>query len=100
MINHVVLFKLKQFNTNEEKQEILNQFEAKLLALKNYIPELKYIEVGKNYQIETASYDLCLITHFESIADLDIYRVHPEHLKVVDFVKEITVDRAAVDFEF
>ena len=99
MINHVVLFKLKAYNSAEEKKEVLNQFEAKLLALKGFIPELKHIEVGKHYLVDSPSYDLCLITHFESIADLDVYRVHPEHLKVVDFVKEITVDRAAVDYE-
>lgn len=100
MINHVVLFKLKQFDSAKEKQNALNKFERKLLALKEYIPELKYIEVGKHYVLDSPSYDLSLITHFESIADLDVYRVHPEHLKVVDFVKEITTDRAAVDYEF
>ena len=100
MINHVVLFKLKEYSSAEEKKEVLNQLEAKLLALKEYIPELKYVEVGKHYLIDSPSYDLSLITHFESIADLDVYRVHPEHLKVVDFVKEVTVERAAVDYEF
>ena len=100
MISHVVLFKLKQFATPEEKQKTLDQFEAKLLALKEFIPELKYIEVGRHYLIDSPSYDLSLITHFDSIADLDVYRVHPEHLKVIDFVKEITTERAAVDYEF
>lgn len=100
MINHIVLFKLKEFETSEQKQEALDQFKSKLLELKKHIPELKYIEVGLNYQLNAASYDLSLISHFESIEDLDVYRVHPEHLKVVDFVKEITVDRAAVDYEF
>ncbi|MBN2807712.1 MAG: Dabb family protein [Prolixibacteraceae bacterium] len=100
MINHVVLFKLKAFETLDEKQAVLNQFETQLLNLKNHIPELKYIEVGQNHQLQSASYDLCLISHFESLADLDVSRVHPEHLKVVEFVKNITVDRAAVDYEF
>jgi hypothetical protein len=100
MINHVVLFKLKAFDTSEEKQAVLNQFETQLLDLKKHIPELKYIEVGQNHQLQSASFDLCLISHFESLADLDVYRVHPEHLKVVEFVKNITVDRAAVDYEF
>ncbi|MDA3928137.1 MAG: Dabb family protein [Prolixibacteraceae bacterium] len=100
MINHIVLFKLKNYSTTEEKKEVLNQFKSKLLALKNYIPELKHIEVGQNYQVNAASYDLSLITHFDSFADLEIYRVHPEHLKVGDFVKEIVVERAAVDSEF
>lgn len=100
MINHVVLFKLNKYENSEEKQEVLNQFKTKLLDLKNFIPQLKFIEVGTNYQLNSASYDLCLITHFESIDDLKIYQVHPEHLKVVEFVKQVTSERAAVDFEF
>ncbi len=100
MINHVVLFKLKEFDTPEQKQEALDQFKNKLLDLKKHIPELKHIEVGKNHELKAASYDLCLISHFDDIAGLDVYRVHPEHLKVVEFVKEMTVDRAAVDYEF
>jgi hypothetical protein len=100
MINHVVLFKLKEFETIEEKQSVLNEFESKLLNLKSLIHELKFIEVGKHIHIDSPSYDLCLITHFDSVADLEIYKVHPDHLKVVDFVKQVTIDRAAVDFEF
>lgn len=100
MINHVVLFKLKDFASEAEKKDVLNQFETQLLNLKTHIPQLQYIEVGKNHQLQAASYDLCLISHFDNLADLDIYRVHPEHLKVVEFVKNITVDRAAVDYEF
>ncbi|MDA3881635.1 MAG: Dabb family protein [Prolixibacteraceae bacterium] len=100
MINHVVLFKLKEFETPALKQEALNQFESKLLALKKYIPELKHIEVGKHYLLDSPSYDLSLITHFENLNDLDIYRVHPEHKKVIDFAAQVVADRAAVDYEF
>jgi len=100
MINHVVLFKLKAFDTFQEKQLALDQFKAKLMALKNHIPELKYIEVGKHYTVDSPSFDLCLISHFETLADLEAYKIHPEHVKVTDFVKQIAVDRAAVDYEF
>lgn len=100
MINHVVLFKFKEFETPALKQEALNQFESKLLALKNVIPELKYIEVGKHYQLNSPSFDLCLITHFENADDLETYRVHPEHKKVIDFAAQVVADRAAVDYKF
>lgn len=100
MINHVVLFKLKKFDTSEQKETVLNEFKNRLLDLKKHIPQLKFIEVGKYYKLDSPSYDLSLITHFESVSDLDIYRVHPEHLKVVDFVNEVVTERAAVDYEF
>lgn len=100
MINHVVLFKLKEFDTREQKQESLEKFKTMLYNLQKHIPELKHIEVGLHYVLESPSFDLSLITHFESLADLDVYRVHPEHKKVIEYVNTIVVERAAVDYEF
>lgn len=99
MINHVVLFKLKEF-PDAEKKVALKKVKTALEALKDKIKELKYLEIGLNYELNGKSYDICLISHFETVADLDIYRVHPDHLAVFDLIKEVTVDRAAVDFIF
>ena len=99
MINHVVLFKLKDYPENE-KPAIIEEMKLLLEGLKSKIKELKYIEVGVNYQLNAKSYDIALISHFDSIEDLDKYRVHPEHQKVVARFAETTSERAAVDFEF
>lgn len=99
MINHVVLFKLKEYSA-EEKTKVINELKEMLLALKGKISELKYIEVGENYELTSKSYDLALISHFDNVEDLDVYRVHPEHQKVVARIGEVTVARAAVDFNF
>lgn len=99
MINHVVLFKLKEY-PNDEKVKIIAELKEKLLALKGKIAELKHIEVGENYELDSKSYDLALLSHFNNVADLDAYRVHPEHKKVVARIGETTVARAAVDFNF
>lgn len=99
MINHVVLFKLKDY-TIEQKPAIIAEMKSLLEGLSGKIGELKFIEVGVNYELETKSYDLALITHFDSIGDLDKYRVHPEHKKVIARFADFNLDRAAVDFEF
>ncbi len=99
MINHVVLFKLKQFPAGEKKS-VIAEVKALLEGLKDKIEELVYIEVGVNYELDSKSYDLALISHFRSIADLDRYRVHPAHMEVVKRMGEVTETRAAVDFEF
>ncbi len=99
MINHVVLFKLRDFS-EEEKMEVIAELKSKLLALKTKIAEVKYIEVGENYELAAGSYDLALISHFESLEDLDKYRTHPEHLKVVERIGQTTVARAVVDYQF
>lgn len=99
MINHVVLFKLKEFATNNEKEQILDEIKSKLLALKPVISQLKHIEVGSHYLLQSPSFDVCLITHFDTIVDLNAYQIHPEHVKVGEFIKANTIGRAAVDFE-
>ena len=99
MINHVVLFKLKDY-PEAQKEVVLHKIKSALEGLNGKIEQLKHLEVGLNYELNAKSYDVCLISHFETVADLDIYRVHPEHLKVVDLITEATVERAAVDFEF
>lgn len=100
MINHVVLFKLKKYESHSEKQNVISQIEDALLGLSGIIRELKHIEVGVNYELDAKSYDICLITHFDSVEALDSYRVHPEHVKVAELIGQHAVERAAVDFEF
>jgi hypothetical protein len=99
MINHIVLFKLKDYST-QEKQPIIAEMKSLLEGLNGKIDGLKYIEVGVNYELESKSFDLALLTHFDSIDDLDKYRVHPEHKKVIARFAEFNLERAAVDFEF
>lgn len=100
MINHVVLFKLKKYDSESEKQNVISSIEDALLGLSGKIAELKYIEVGINYELTTKSYDICLVSHFETVEQLDAYRIHPEHLKVAELIGLHVVERAAVDYEF
>ena len=99
MINHVVLFKLKDY-PSDEKAKVLAEIKSLLEGLSDKIPEVKFIEVGLNYEVDAKSHDICLLSHFETIEALDKYRVHPEHLKVVERIGETTVSRAAVDYVF
>lgn len=100
MINHVVLFKLKKYDSDSQKQTIIGSIEEALLSLSDKIKELKYIEVGVNYDLNAKSYDICLISHFNNLDDLETYRIHPEHVKVGELIGQHAVERAAVDYEF
>jgi hypothetical protein len=99
MINHVVLFKLKDF-PQAEKQEVREKIKSLLEGLYGKIDELKYIEVGLNVDPDTGAYDICLITHFENMEAFGVYRTHPEHLKAVEYIQATTISRAAVDYSF
>ena len=99
MINHIVLFKLKDY-PESQKAEVRAEMKSLLESLKDKIDVLRRMEVGLNYEMNAKSFDLALITHFDSLEDFEIYRIHPEHQKVIARFAEFRLDRAAVDFEF
>jgi hypothetical protein len=99
MIKHVVLFKLKEFESEDQKAVVRNKIKNALLSLRGKIDELKYIEVGNHFQLQSNSFDLCLITHFDSYEGMEAYQINPEHLKVLDLIRANMVNRAHVDFE-
>jgi hypothetical protein len=95
MVKHIVMWKIKDgFN----KDEIYEQIKEKVLSLKEFIPEIKHIEVGRNITASINAYDVVLYSEFDSKEDLDTYLVHPEHVKVADFIKTVISDRKVVDY--
>lgn len=93
-LTHVVLFKFKQ-----PSDEVLQKAAGLLRGLSGQVPQLISIEVGLDVLHSGRSYDLALITRFASLADLDAYQVHPEHVKVLDYLRGVLSASVAVDFE-
>jgi hypothetical protein len=98
MFNHIVLFKLKDFQNDQQKSEIRDQIKNALQDLTEKISVLRYLEVGANFELNGTSFDISLVTRFDAQEDFVIYRDHPDHLKVVGLVRANTVDRAVVDY--
>ena len=96
----LIMIKTKDGSKFQFQVSEISKIEEALLSLWGKIDELKYIEVGVNYDLAAKSFDICLISHFESVDQLDAYRIHPEHLKVAKLIGQHAVERAAVDYEF
>ena len=100
MIKHIVLWKLREFSTREEKAKIARTLGSKLLDMKDAIPEIQSIEVGINDEKASPSnYDVILITKFSSMTDLQAYKVHPAHQELVEYLQTIRELRVAIDYE-
>ena len=99
MVKHVVMLRMKEYDNKTQKLENALKLKKALEHLKIFIDELKYIEVGLNFNEKPHSYDLVLTTTFESEEALDKYRNHPEHKKVMIFLKTVTEESAVVDYE-
>ncbi len=92
---HIVMFK---FNEGTSQEQIV---EAKVAIeqLIELVPGLQHIKVGLNFAQEERAMDMVLISSFNSREDLDFYATHPEHLKVIEYIKTITSYTKVVDFE-
>lgn len=96
MIKHIVLFKLKEFSSKEEKELKINEIKENLEALIHLVPVLKKIKVGINCNPKE-EYDICLDTEFDNMTDLEVYATHPDHVAVGKIIREVLEKRACVD---
>ena len=95
MITHIVFFKL-----GEQTPEKIAAVRDKLLSMQGKIAELRHLEAGIDLIRSERSYDVALITKFDSLADLQAYQVHPYHAnEVVPFMKANCSSVVAVDYE-
>jgi len=95
MIKHVVMWKFKDDVAEADKLEM----KRKLESLKGVVPSLIDIEIGLDVVGSDASKDMVLYSEFDALDDLKAYAEHPEHLKVVEFVKPLVCERHVVDYE-
>ncbi|WP_438445802.1 Dabb family protein [Gorillibacterium sp. sgz5001074] len=94
MLRHVVFFKLKN-----PTPEVLQETKNVLLGMKGKIPEILDIEVGIDVVRSERSYDVALITTFESLEAMNAYQVNPVHVEVGKYIAGVRESAFAVDFE-
>lgn len=100
MVRHVVMWRFKDAALGKTKSENMTVVRDALYSLVGVIPEIKRMEIGFDFSCTEASMDFMLLTEFDTAEDLKIYAVHPEHLKVAEYVRAVVDSRVVVDSEF
>ncbi|MFC2118201.1 Dabb family protein [Bacteroidota bacterium] len=100
MIRHIVMFKLKEFESVEEKLANAQKVKMNFLDLKSRIKEIKSFEVGLNIINSKSSYDIVINSVFENIDELIKYQEHPAHISAVNFNSDYSEKKVVVDYEF
>ena len=96
MIEHVVLFRFKADTPAEQ----IAQMQEAIHSLKGKVPTLRYIQFGPNLSDRSAGYSHVLVSRFDSLADVDAYIDHPDHVAVVrDIVKPWVESLAVADVD-
>ncbi|MBO5016810.1 MAG: Dabb family protein [Bacteroidaceae bacterium] len=99
MVKHIVLFKLKDTLSKEEKCEVMNRFKAAIEALPEKIEVIRKVFVGLNMN-EAEQWDICLESEFDTLDDVKLYAAHPDHVAAACILKDAKADRACADYEF
>ncbi len=99
MVRHIVMFKLKEFETLEAKRAKMVEIKDRLEALREKISVLRHIEVRFNVNPDE-TWDIILLTELDTLADVSTYANHPEHVAVAKgIIGPVKADRACVDYE-
>lgn len=98
MIRHIVMFKLKDFETETEKTAAAIELLKRLNELPSKIDLIRKYEAGIDVRKLEWSYDISLVMDFNTMADLDAYTVHPAHQEFVAFNKDFSIAKVCVDY--
>lgn len=96
MVEHVVLIKAKPEATEAQRDLLI----AELGALKEKIPGIVSLSVGRNFSERNQGFHIGLVVRFVDRASLDAYGPHPAHQEVVQqFLAPVKQDVIVVDYE-
>lgn len=98
MVKHIVLFKLKDEVSADEKLAAMNNFKAAIEALPAKIPVIRKVEVGLNMN-PGETWNIALYSEFETLDDVKSYAVHPDHVAAGKLLATVKESRACVDYE-
>lgn len=99
MFKHIVMWELMETANGASKMENRKQMKEILESLPEKIDEIREYEVGLNNGNSASAFDIVLISGFENLEDFETYRQHPEHLKVVEFIRQVQSQARVVDYE-
>ncbi len=95
MLSHTVCFKMKPYADGKNKGENLVLLEKELKKLPANISQIKAYNFALNEK--GGKYDAVLVELFDDEAALEIYKKHPTHLEIVDFINKICAEMVEVD---
>lgn len=101
MVRHVILWKLNDELTAEEKTVVKKGIKEGLEGLVGKVPGLLEVMVHVDGRLDSSNADVMLDCVLESPEALKGYATHPDHVAVADGkVRPYTVVRTCIDYEY
>jgi len=100
MVKHIILWKLREDLSAEEKEAVKAGIKEGLEALVGKVPGLLECKVNISGRLESSNADVMLDSTLESEEALKGYAKHPAHVEVADTkVRPYTALRTCLDYE-
>lgn len=96
MVKHIIIWDFNDSLSADEKKICAGKIKSGLESLNGVIDGLINITVYTEL-LGTSNGDIMLDSEFESAGALDAYAVHPEHLKVKDYISSVVKSRKCAD---
>lgn len=92
MIKHVYLFKLKP---GVDAKEVA----ARLMTLRDHVPQMAHMEVGFNFKPADNAYDLIESCEFHTMEDFRIFGANAYHEEIRQYMKTVAEHGVKIDYE-
>lgn len=101
MVKHIILWKLKDELSEEQKAQVKAGIKKGLESLAGQVPGLVDIKVQIDGRLASSNADVMLDSTLENEEALKAYALHPAHVEVANtMVRPFTAVRSCLDFEF
>ena len=97
MIKHIILWKLKETLSEEEKAEARAEAKRRLEALNGKIDGMIDLKVITD-RLPSSNADMMLDSTFETEEALAGYQVNPLHIEAATYVRSVVEARLCLDF--
>jgi heme-degrading monooxygenase HmoA len=97
VVKHIVLWNFAPEVKVEEKEVVGERIRGLLEPIRELVPGAIRIQVV--YQgLDSGNREVALISEFESVEALEVYKKHPAHVEAGKYIRSVTCDRACMDF--
>ena len=97
MVRHIILWKLKETMTEEEKAAARAEAKRRLESLNGQIEGLLSLTVVTDH-LPSSNADMMLDSSFTDAEALAGYQVNPKHLEAAGYVRSVVEARLCLDF--
>lgn len=97
LIRHIVSWNFKDGFTAKENILHAQKMKTSLEGLQEIVPGIISIEVVTDL-LPSSNHDVVLYSLFDSTDSLAAYQVHPDHVRVSNWIGTVMQNRVCVDF--